>query len=272
MTKAKRTEKQPGRYLKANGLKIYYEEYGKGKPLLLLHGGTQTSASWHEFIPDLTHHFRVITPDSRGHGRTNNPEGKFSYRLMAADMAAFIEAMGLEKPLVLEYSDGGQIALEIGMGYPGLTTALAAGGIYYQLTGPIVKFIKTLGFEGPGMLNLEQMAKEDPEFMTSLKADHVSSPDPEYWKTLLEQLSRMWWTPFDYTGEDFQKITEPFLILAGDRDRFCPVEQAVDMYTLIPKAELAVFPNTTHATALSKMTLPTIIDFLVRHGGGTGWV
>ena len=89
---------------------------------------------------------------------------------------------------------------------------------------------------------------------------------------MLEQLSRMWWTPLDYTREDFQKITEPFLILAGDRDRFCPVEQAVDMYKLIPKAELAVFPNTTHSTAISDMTLPIIIDFLLRHGGGTGWV
>jgi pimeloyl-ACP methyl ester carboxylesterase len=272
MTKVKKMVKQQGRYVQANGLKIYYEEYGNGKPLLLFHGGTQTSASWDEFIPALTQHFRVITPDSRGHGHTNNPEGQFSYRLMAADMAAFIKALGLEKPLVLGYSDGGQIALEIGLGYPGLTTALATGGIYYQLTGPIVKFIRTLGFEGPGMLNLEQMAKEDPEFMISLKADHVSSPDPGYWRTLLEQLSRMWWTPLDYTREDFQKITEPFLILAGDRDRFCPVEQAVDMYKLIPKAELAVFPNTTHSTALSEMTLPIIIDFLVRHRGGTNQV
>jgi pimeloyl-ACP methyl ester carboxylesterase len=253
-----------GKYVKANGLNIYYEEYGGGKPLLLLHGGTQTSAGWYEDVPFFVEHFRVITPDSRGHGRTNNPAGELSYRMMAADVAAFIQAIGLVKPIILGYSDGGQIALEIGMGYPGLASALVVGGVYYQLSGSIIKFIRSLGFEGPGVLNSEKIRDEDPEMIDEMKKAHVSSNNPEYWRTLLEQLSRMWWTPLGYTKEDFQKITEPTLVLLGDRDVFSPVEQAVEIYRSIPNAELAVIPGATHSSTINELTKPIILDFLMR--------
>ena len=106
---------QDGHYVEANGLKIYYEEYGSGEPLVLIHGGTVNSSMWETQVPVFAQHFRVITPDSRGHGRTDNPRGELSYRLMAEDAAAFIKALGLTKPLICGYSDGGQITLEIGM-------------------------------------------------------------------------------------------------------------------------------------------------------------
>jgi len=254
-----------GKYIEANGLNIYYEEYGSGKPLILLHGGTQTSASWHEDVPYFTEHFRVITPDSRGHGRTDNPEGELSYRRMAADIAAFIQAKELVKPFILGYSDGGQTTLEIGMCYPGLASALVAGGVYYQLSDSIIQFIRSLGFEGPGILNLETIQEKDPEMIETMKQVHISSPDPEYWRILLEQTSKMWLTPLNYTIEDFRKITEPILILLGDRDVFSPVEQAVDMYRSIPNAELAVIPGASHSTVISDLTKPIILDYLLRH-------
>jgi pimeloyl-ACP methyl ester carboxylesterase len=254
-----------GKYVRANGLNIYYREYGSGKPLLLLHGGTQTSADWAEDVSFFARHFRVITPDSRGHGRTDNPEGKLSYRRMAADVAAFIQALELVKPLILGYSDGGQTVLEIGMGYPGLTSALVAGGVYYQLSEDIVEYVKSLGFEGPGVLNLETIREQDPEMIDTMKKVHISSPHPEYWRILLEQTSEMWLTPLNYRNEDFRKITEPLLILLGDRDVFSPVEQAVEMYRSIPNAELAVIPAGTHSTAINELTKPLILDFLMRH-------
>jgi pimeloyl-ACP methyl ester carboxylesterase len=119
---------QPGHYVNANGLDVYYEEVDAGAPLILLHGGTVTSARWQPQLPAFARHFRVITPDSRGHGRTNNPAGVLSYRLMADDMAALVQALGLDAPLICGYSDGGQIALEIGMRYPDLAAALVVGG------------------------------------------------------------------------------------------------------------------------------------------------
>ena len=104
---------QPGKYAQANGIEIYYEETGSGQPLVLLHGGTVTLKSWEKQIPSFAHHFRVIALDSRGHGRTKNPLETMSYRLLADDVAAFIRALELDRPLVCGYSDGGQIALEM---------------------------------------------------------------------------------------------------------------------------------------------------------------
>jgi pimeloyl-ACP methyl ester carboxylesterase len=257
-----------GQTVAANGLDIYYEEYGRGEPLILLHGGTETSQSWRPHIPFFASHFRVIAPDSRGHGRTNNPAGELSYRLMADDVAAFIQALDLKKPLVFGYSDGGQIALEIGMRYSNLTRALIVGAAWYKFSEVYLDSLKAMGFEGPGAVDIEQMQEDDSGgWVEALKTDHSRANDPEYWLTLLKQISTMWWTPLDYGVEDFQKITEPTLILMGDRDGIIPLEQAVEMYQLIPNAELAILPNTTHMTVLAEDGLFSriVLDFLFRH-------
>src|SRR5436305_10752583 len=104
-----------GRTVKANGLDIYYEEHGQsqGKPLLLIHGGALTGKSWQPYLTAFAEHYRVITPDTRGHGRTANPAGSMSFRLLADDVAGLAQALNLEKPLIYGYSDGGQVALEI---------------------------------------------------------------------------------------------------------------------------------------------------------------
>src|SRR5918998_6755728 len=117
-----------GTYVEANGLRVYHEAYGEGEPLLLIHGGTATCRSWASHLPAFTEHFRVFAPDSRAHGRTDNPAGEVEYPAMADDVAALIKALGLQRPLVLGYSDGGQIALELGMRHPGMAGALVLGG------------------------------------------------------------------------------------------------------------------------------------------------
>jgi pimeloyl-ACP methyl ester carboxylesterase len=75
----------------------------------------------------------------------------------------------------------------------------------------------------------------------------------------------MWWAPLDYTAEDFQKITETTLILLGDRDGIVELQQAVEMYQLIPDAELAIIPNSTHFTAGNELSMSIVLDFLLRH-------
>jgi pimeloyl-ACP methyl ester carboxylesterase len=256
---------QQGQYVQANGLNVYYEEYGNGQPLILLHGGTETSETWQPFLSSLVPHFRVITPDSRAHGRTNNPNGELSYQLMADDVVAFIEALHLTQPLVFGYSDGGQIALEIGMRYPGLTTALVVGAAWYEFSETYINFLKTSGFESPGVVDFEKLQSVAPEWVSFLKTAHIRTDDSDYWQTLLTRISSMWWTPLNYTAEDFHKITAPTLILVGDRDGLIELKQAVDMYHLIPNAELAVLPNTTHVSAVNELSMNIVLDFLMRH-------
>jgi pimeloyl-ACP methyl ester carboxylesterase len=114
----------------ANGATLYHEQHGAGEPLVLIHGGLATSAMWEPLLPGLVDRFRVITPDSRGHGRSTNPAGTLSYTQLAGDVAALIAALGLERPVVGGYSDGGQIALELGARHPGAAGALIVGAAY----------------------------------------------------------------------------------------------------------------------------------------------
>jgi len=265
MTQTGVISSQKGQYVQVNGMNMYFEEYGSGKPLILLHGGTVSSQMWQPYISSFIPHFRVITPDSRAHGRTNNPSGELSYHLMADDVAAFIQALNLTKPLVFGYSDGGQITLEIGMHYPNLTAALVVGAAWYKFTQTYQKGLEAAGFESPGVVNIEQIQRQDPDYVKFLKTEHPRSDDADYWQTLLKQISIMWWTPLDYTAEDFQKIIEPTLILLGDRDGIIDLEQAVEMYHLIPNAELAILPNATHMSPNPKLLTETVLDFALRH-------
>jgi len=143
-------------HIEVNDLKLHYIEKGEGYPLIFLHGGiTIAEKNWENQIDFFSESFRVIATDSRGHGKTNNPSGEFSYRLMADDIAALIRKLKLEKPLIIGWSDGGQIVLEIGIRYPELAKALVAGGVLSEITDYYTNTMKFWGIEGPGHSNLE---------------------------------------------------------------------------------------------------------------------
>ena len=257
---------QPGRFLKANGLNIYYEEYGSGKPLVFLHGGLGSSTGTRQFVPALSKHFRVITPDTRGHGRTDNPSGECSYRLLADDLAEMIQRLELDQPLVCGWSDGGQTALELGMHYPKLAKALVVGAAWFKFSESYQESLRSMGVEGPGRVDDEQTERVFPEFVELLRTIHA--PGPDYWKDLLQQISIIWWQPLGYNARDFERIVVPTLILVGDRDQIVPVEEAAEMYRLIPNAELAIAPHMDHDFPFEdpEMFLALSLGFLLRHG------
>jgi pimeloyl-ACP methyl ester carboxylesterase len=126
---AEMTENASGRSLEINGAALYYEARGAGAPLILIHGGLSSSADWEPVVPELATGFRVITPDSRGHGRSSNPAGQLlrphRRRHRGADRSP-----GLERPVVGGWSDGGQVTLELGARHPGIASALIVGAAY----------------------------------------------------------------------------------------------------------------------------------------------
>ncbi len=177
-----------GMYIEANGLEVYYEDYGEGEPLMLIHGGTATSQSWASHLPAFTEHFEVFTPDSGGHGRTDNPTGELGYRVMADDLASLIDALGLQRPLVLGYSDGGQIALELGLRYPGLARALVLGGTQFRFSEAYLEAVRSLlGITEGEELDTEKLEREQPEWVAYLCEAHGHVYGPEYWKTYVKQ-------------------------------------------------------------------------------------
>ena len=155
--------------------------------------------------------------------------------------------------------------MEIGIRYPGLTEAIVLGATTYKLSETSINTFKALGFEKPGVVNIERMQRDSPDLITLLKTEHVRADDPDYWKTLLKQYSNLWWAPLDYAANDFRRIALPAIILQNDRDEFVELEQAIEMYRFIPNGELAILPNSRHSSPNAKLLMDTVLDFLLRH-------
>jgi len=255
-------------YVEANDLNMFYIEKGKGQPLILLHGGIATAnTNWSKQIDFFAEYFRVIAVDSRGHGRTDNPSGKFSYELMAEDIAALIKALNLDKPFVCGWSDGGQIVLEIGINYPDLTKALVAGGVLSEITEYYSSAMKKWGINGPGEVDFEKLREIIPQFADALPELHSPVYGPDYWKKLLQDISYMWLDPSSFPQNKISQIKTHILIIAGDRDEACSIDENAKMYKLIPCAELAIIPNATHDVYETKPDLfnKIVLEFLQSH-------
>ncbi len=255
-----------GRFAPANGVNMYYEAHGQGEPLLLIHGGTATADMWQPYLAVFAESYRVFTPDSRGHGRSDNPTGEMSYRLFADDMAALIQFLDLHKPLIVGYSDGGQVALELGMRYPELARALVVGAAWFKFTSEYRAWLRdVVGDETSPEVDTERFARDHPDWAAWLGKTY----GPGNWQRLLTQLKPVWATPLNYSPDDFAGVVAPTLVLLGDRDGIVTLEEAVEMYRLLPNAELAVIPGADHGSFFSAKVVSfqaAILDFLSRHG------
>jgi pimeloyl-ACP methyl ester carboxylesterase len=184
---------------------------------------------------------------------------------MADDVAAFIKALEIFRPLVCGYSDGGQIALELAMRYPGLARALVIGAAWYKFSEAYVNALKEWGFERPGEYDFDWVQANFPHFVEEWKVKHHPE-DSEYWKSLLLQISELWLTPLNYTEDDFKQIADPTLIIMGDRDGMIPLSDATEMHRMIANSELAVIPNADHLGVVTNpgTFIHIVLEFLIR--------
>lgn len=235
---------QQGKFFKANGLRIFYETLGSGQGLIFLHGSMGTGRVWKPYLSILSQNFHVMVPDGRGHGKTDNPDGEIELELMADDVAAFIDAMELDKAILCGWSAGGDVALNVAMRYPEVVKGLIVGGVTFRISDTYHASLGAMGLEGPGKVNFEVAEKNIPELVALWKAEHAQSED--HWKSLITQLSHEMVNPPLPSEEELKQIDVPVLILWGDRDQFLPVEDAVDLYRLLPDAQLSVIPNADH--------------------------
>jgi len=236
-----------GRFVPANGLDMYVREQGNGAPLLLLHGGSADGSEWEPVVPFLAERFRVIRPDSRGHGRTANPSGFLSYGTMTDDVAALIEALALDAPVVCGWSDGGQVALDLAIRYPHLVRALAVGGVRFRQTPEYIQQIKDVLCVEPGGVNIARFARFNPDWVARMDATQSHRGDPRAWETLIHSIAYLWLSPFGLDETNLASISAPTLLIAADGDLLAPPEEALAMYRLVPNAVLSVFPASDHS-------------------------
>lgn len=221
-----------GTYLSIFNTKIYYEEYGKGTPLLLLQGGMGSIADFKLCIPELSKHFRVILPDTPGQGRSELADS-MSYPLLAKYMAALIDQLQLDSTYVMGWSDGGIIGLLLAEGRPDKVRKVIAVGANYNLAGTNLKNVKPASLTDWEKKNKNWIAN----YQTALPRD---------WKKYYRDAMHMWYQSQYFSPDILKRINIPVLIAQGDRD-LIRIEHALEMHRMIKNSQFCVLPNTSHA-------------------------
>ena len=270
------------RLVHANGIDIHYLEAGDGEPLVLLHGGivstnpiwTGVPISYASHMATLSDHFRVIAPDTRGAGRTVHSGGTVTFDILADDVAALIDALGLERPLVAGFSDGGITATILGIRHPASVRAIANHAGYDAFAPSLMPTLEAMmrqmlgGSPDATEADPDAFARafsQSPEMQAVFelfKTDEDSGQGKDHWKDHLRLAFHRLTTPTGYTTQDLGAITAPTLIIVGDRDEFCSVEEGALAYRALAEGELAVVPATGHI--ITPPLVELMVEFLER--------
>jgi pimeloyl-ACP methyl ester carboxylesterase len=225
------TEKTQG-YAAVNGLKMYYEIHGAGKPLVVLHG----AFGWATVYPTLAKNRQVIAVELQGHGHTADVDRPMTIEQLADDTAALLRQLKIERADFFGYSMGGNVALAIAIRHPTLVDRLAING---SNSGKIEDAYEPETFK--------QFKSLPADFAPPVLKDAYDkvAPDPKKWPVLVAKVKKMGLEFKGFTPEEMKSIKARVLITLGDRDGV-RLEHAVEMFRLIPNAQLAVFPGGDH--------------------------
>ena len=231
-------------------LRVHYLQTGSGPPLVLLHGGLATAEmSWNTPLSLLAEDFQLVAPDTRAHGGTNHPGGELSYPQFADDLAAFLDAVGIDRPVLIGHSDGGQTALEFGLRYPGRAAGLVLSGTMSEPTADYLAGIRRWGFTGPGDVDIDRIIADFGDDLEPMRAAHGRAGDDAGWLEYLQQISTLWHTVPSYTADQLGGVTDPTLVITGDRDELADLDQARRLFDGLPGAQLGVVPGAGHGAA-----------------------
>ena len=261
-----------GAYAELNGLNMYYEIQGAGRPMILLHGGLGSGEMFGPILPALTANHRVIAPDLQGHGRTADIDRPIDERLMADDIAALIDHLGLDKPDLVGYSLGGGVAFHTAVKYPEKIGRLVTASVYFR-SDDVHEELKAM--QGQVNASAAEFMKETPMWETYQRL----APRPEDFGRLLDKIGEMMQEGFDYTDE-LRGIQVPTLLVAADADQ-APPSALVEAFKLIdgglrdggwtgenrPKGghALAILPGLTHYDIFASPLLAAVaLDFVDR--------
>jgi pimeloyl-ACP methyl ester carboxylesterase len=274
------TTASQGQSVHANGIDIHYLDQGNGDPLVLLHGGvvstnpiwTGVPVAYAGHMDTLAEHFRVIAPDTRGCGRTVHSGGPITFDLLADDVAALIDALDLDRPLIVGFSEGGITATILAIRHPEAVRAIVndAGFDAFDPDAPTIAMMRQILGGSPDATEPDPDAAargfEASEPMRAMfelmKRDQDDGQGEGHWREYLRLSWDRCTQPPGYTHADLARITAPTLILTGDRDDFCTVEAAVGAYRQLPDGELAILPG--HGHYIPPSAIQATVEFLAR--------
>ncbi|HYU63912.1 MAG TPA: alpha/beta hydrolase [Verrucomicrobiae bacterium] len=269
-TESSTDTKAPGQYAEVNGIRLYYETHGAGRPLILLHGGLGSGEMFAPVLPQLAERHQVITVDLQGHGRTADIDRPIDARLMADDVAALIDHLALDRPDLVGYSLGGGVAMHTAIKYPAKVRRLvcASANIRRDAIYP-----EMLGQQGQVSAAAAELMKDTPMYQSYKRV----APRPEDFPRLLEKMGQGMAKDFDFS-EEVRGIQVPTLIVAADAD-MAPPSHYVEVFRLLGGGQrdggwtgegrpqgghaLAILPGLTHYNVFSSpLFAAAVLSFL----------
>jgi pimeloyl-ACP methyl ester carboxylesterase len=231
-----------GNYLQVGDAKIYYEVYGSGHPVVLLHGGLFGYIDeFSNLIPKLSPHYTVIAIAFRGHGKSELGQQPLTDELFADDVLAVTRHVTREPVDVVGFSVGAMVSYVLTIKHPELVHKLIAVGGPISSSGAVES--KSTEAEGNAYNDPAQLEKLMPKIVGRRKAFYA---DPKDWDRLVIAMGKMAATDRDIPVEQVKAIQCPTLIAAGDKDRYTKTEHFVEIYHLLPHSELAIVPGCGH--------------------------
>ena len=220
-------------YSDVNGLKMYYEIYGAGKPLVLIHGGgSSIETSFGRIIPLLSKHRQIIGVDLQAHGHTNDRDTALTFEQDADDVATLLKNLKIPKADFLGFSNGAHAAVEIALRHPGLINKLILASGVYQRTATAPQFWEI--FDVASLtIDLPQVLQEGYLKANNDRAGLQNMFDKDVQRMMVFK---------SWEVDQLKAIKAPTLLMSGNKDIINP-EKAVEIYRLIPNCELAILPG-----------------------------
>jgi pimeloyl-ACP methyl ester carboxylesterase len=219
-------------YSDVNGLKMYYEIYGKGKPLVLIHGGGSTiQSSFEKVIPLLAKRRKVIAVELQAHGRTNDRNADTTFEQDADDVALLLENLKIDKADFFGFSNGGTTTLQIAIRHPEMVNKIVLGSALFKRNGVSEQFWELM--KQASLENMPEQLKE---------AYQKVSANPDGLQVMFARDKNRMIAFKDLADDKIKSIQVPAFIIIGDKD-IITLEHALEMYRLIANSELAIIPG-----------------------------
>lgn len=268
--------------VKVNDINMYYEIHGEGEPLILIMGLGGDHFRWFRILPLLTEHFKVVTFDNRGVGKTDKPDIPYTMKMMSDDIAGLMDTVGIDKAHVFGISLGGMIAQNFALLHPNRIISLILGCTFCGGTHTISNEERS----GPGVLDpslIETMLPEERalEMMPALYSREFIDNNQDFVNIQIEYAKN---NPPDITGyrrqmgavtthDTYDRLPEiklPTMVIAGDKDVLISVENSRLIASRIPDSELVILKGMGHGfyTEANKETARILTEFMKRNSPG----
>jgi pimeloyl-ACP methyl ester carboxylesterase len=225
-----------GKTVQINAIEMYYEDYGVGKPLVLLHGFGGCVQNWLPFTAELSERYRLIVVDLRGHGHSTNPENRFTHREAAGDVLLLLEKLGVGRFSAMGISSGAMTLLHMATSQPKRIDSMVLISATTHFPDQARAIMRAASFRTMPQ-EVQEMYRE-----CAKRGDEQISQLIAQFNALGENHDDM-----NFTEQDLSGITARTLVVHGDRDRFFPVDISVSIYRSIPDAALWIIPGGEHA-------------------------